>query len=264
MSDHSAYTNNSTVRTFAVLELLGRSGFPLSLTAIADASNLDKATVRRFLITLTELGYVERIGSGEYRLTSRILELSTTYLRTVSLPHEALPFLEAFCRETGTATSVAILDGTTAIYVAHMSVTEALSIGVRIGTRLPAHATAAGKMLLAMLSPEDVASRYPDEILPTFTAYTTTRVTHLIGALQEIRRQGWALNEEEYETGVRAAACPLRSVDGKVMSVLNVSTRTDQIDRLVFFSRILPSLLRTGDAISHALSEKRGARPESP
>lgn len=227
----------------------------MSLTAISEASGLDKATTRRFLITLVELGYVERTPMSEYRLTSRILELSTTYLRTASLPKEALPFLERFCRDTGTSTSIAILDGTAAIYVAHMSVTEALSVGVRIGTRLPAHATAVGKMLLAALSAEEVAERYGDDVLPAFTARTITRVAHLIGALQEIRRQGWALNEEEYETGVRAAACPILSADGSVVSVMNVSTRTTQIERLQFYSQILPALIKAAADITAALTQ---------
>lgn len=253
MASSPSFTNNSTVRTLAILELLGHSGFPMALTAIADASGFDKATARRFLLTLNDLGYVERLDTGEYRLTSRILELSTAYLRTVSLPQEALPFLEQFCRKTSTSTSVAILDGTAAVYVAHVSVTEALSVGVQIGTRLPAHATAVGKMLLATLPGEEVAQRYADEVLPSYTSRTITRVSHLIGALEEIRRQGWALNEEEYEAGVRAAACPLRSADGSVISVMNVSTRIETVDRLQFYADVLPALLQTAQEVNGAL-----------
>jgi IclR family pca regulon transcriptional regulator len=251
----SRYRNNSAVRTFSVLEIIAKAGFPLSLSAITEATGLDKTTARRFLVTLCELGYVDRTKNGKYRLTSRVLDLSSMYLRTVSLPQKSLPYLQAFCQETGTSTSLAILDGTVVVYVAHVSVKEALSVGVRIGSRLPAHATAVGKVLLSFLPHEEIVERYQKEELPVYTSRTTSRLSILLGALTEIRRQGWAVSEEEYELGVRAAACPILRSDGSLISAINVSTRTEQVSRIDFYTKIVPALLKTAHSISEALDD---------
>lgn len=252
----SKYLNNSTIRTFAVLEMIAKAGYPMSLGDITTATSLDKTTTRRFLITLCDLGYVERTEEGKYRITSRILDLSSTYLRTASLPEQSLPYLEEFCEKTQTSASLGILDGTEVVYVAHVSVKKALSIGARIGSRLPAHATAVGKVLLSHLSDKDVREIYKEEQLPTFTSRTTQSVTFLRGALQEIRRQGWAVSEEELEEGVRAASCPILDVDGQLISGINVSTRTENIDKTKFYTEIVPELLKTANQITVNISNE--------
>ncbi|MDQ0189919.1 helix-turn-helix domain-containing protein [Alicyclobacillus cycloheptanicus] len=254
MDDGSqAYLNNSAIRTFSVFEFLAKSGFPLTLSAITEGTGLDKATTRRFLTTLCNLGYVDRTTDGKYKMTSRVLDLSSTYLRSVSLPEKSVPYLEEFCRKTMTSTSMAILDGVDVVYVAHVSVREALSVGVQIGTRLPAHATAVGKVLLSHRPTQEVIERYGSDELTTYTSRTIDRVSLLVGALSEIKRQGWAISEEEYELGVRAAACPIVSSDGAVISAINVSTRTADVDRIDFLTQVVPELIRTADLIAKAL-----------
>ena len=249
-NDTNRYLNNSAIRTFTVLEMIAKSGFPLSLGDITDATNLDKTTVRRFLITLCNLGYVIKTADGQYRVTSRVLDLSSAYLRNISLPEQSIPYLEKFCRDTKTSASLGILDGTDSVYVAHVSVKQALSTGVRIGSRLPAHATAVGKVLLAYQPSNEVMELYKQDDLPVFTSRTTPRVSMLIGALGEIRRQGWAISEEEYEVGVRAAACPILDSSGHLISAINVSTRTEDVSRLDFYKNIVPALLNTAHSIT--------------
>ncbi|VEF49567.1 IclR family transcriptional regulator [Bacillus freudenreichii] len=251
--DKSRYINNSAVRTFAVLELIAKSGFPLSLSDITDATNLDKTTVRRFLLTLCDLGYVEKTIDTKYRITSRVLDLSSAYLRNFSLPEQSIPFLEKFCQETKTSASLGILDGTDCVYIAHVSIKQALSTGVRIGSRLPAHATAVGKVLLSFLTNNEIKALYEKDELPIFTSRTTTHVSMLVGALEEIRRQGFAISEEEYEVGVRAAACPILDSSGNLISAINVSTRTEDVPRLEFYTKVVPALLSTAHEITEAM-----------
>lgn len=237
--------NSSTVKSFAVLELLGQAGVPMALSDIARATDLNKTTARRFLATLCDLGYVERLADGTHRLTARVLDLSSMYFRTTVLPTHAMPHLERFCRETHTSTSLAILDRTETVYTAHVSEREALSVGVQIGTRLPAHATAVGKVLLSHLATTEVQRLYADHPLTAYTSRTITSLPDLIGALGEVRRQGFAVGEEEYEPGVRGAACAMTSADGSVIGAMNVSVRTENVPRVDFYSDILPRLLRT-------------------
>ncbi len=237
--------NSSTVKSFAVLELLGQAGLPMALADIARATDLNKTTARRFLATLCDLGYVERLPDGTHTLTARVLDLSAMYFRTTVLPTYAMPHLERFCRDTHTSTSLAILDRTETVYTAHVSEREALSVGVQIGTRLPAHATAVGKVLLSQLATPKVERLYADHPLTAHTSRTITTIPDLLGALGEIRRQGFAVSEEEYEPGVRGAACAMTSADGSVIGAINVSVRTENVARIDFYSDILPRLLRT-------------------
>lgn len=249
------YTNNSTIRTFTILEMMAKAGYPLSLTDISDATNLDITTIRRFIMTLCDIGYVIRMEDGKYKMTSRILDLSSSYLRNVSLPEQSLPYLEEFCQSTKASVSLGILDGTDALYVAHVSVKEALSIGVRIGSRLPAHATAIGKVLLSSLSDNEIIQLYERKELSTFTTRTIPRVSTLIGALSEVRNQGFAISEEEYEAGVRAASCPILDVNGQLISAINVSMRTENVSKVNFYTQIVPALLKTAYKIIKSINE---------
>lgn len=126
-----------------------------------------------------------------------------------------------------------------------MSDREALSAGVRIGSRLPAHATAMGKVLLSSLHNEELGQRFGQDRLDAYTNRTITTVAELRGALAEVRRQGFALDEEEYELAVRAAACPLTTPGGELLAGMNVSMRTARLPRIDFLGRTLPALLRT-------------------
>lgn len=249
---NKSYTNNSTVRTFAILEIMAKVGSPLSLTDISEATNLDVTTIRRFIMTLSDMGYVAKVDNGNYKMTSKILDLSSSYLRNISLPEQSLPFLTEFCKKTNASVSLGILDGSEAVYIAHVSEKEALSVGVRIGTRLPAHATAIGKVLLSKLSSSEIHQLYKEN-LPIFTTRTIPRLGILNGALSEVRNQGFAISDEEYEVGVRAASTPIQDANGQLISALNVSVKTEVISKQKFYTEIVPTLLDTAYKISNSL-----------
>jgi IclR family transcriptional regulator, pca regulon regulatory protein len=255
MAESPTDSNRSTVKSFAVLELLGRSPSPLSLAEIARASNLHRTTAARFVATLIELGYVERSADGRHRLTARVLDLSSMYFNTTVLPNYAMPHLERFCHETGMSTSLAILDRTDVVYTARVSERRTLSTAVHIGSRLPAHATAIGKVLLSFLAPADLRGRYAGIDLQGRTNRTITDVDELVGAVAEVRRQGFSLSEEECEIGVRAIAAPLLNPVGELVAAVSVSSRTEERSRMDFLEEILPRFLRTADDIT--LSARR-------
>jgi IclR family pca regulon transcriptional regulator len=242
--------NSSTVKSFAVLELLASSRMPMSIVEIAEGADLNKTTARRYTSTLVDLGYVHRDENGRFRLTSRVLDLSSMYFRQRLLPNYAMPHLEKLCELTETTVNLAMLEDTEVVYGARVSHREVLSVGFQIGQRLPAHATAVGKVLLSFLPDHRIAALYPEENLPVFTSRTITTVTSLIGAVGEIRRQGFAVTEEEYEPNVCAVSCPLTTVDGDLIAAINIAERVSGSERTEFYRKVIPAVLSTAEAIA--------------
>lgn len=242
--------NSSTVKSFAVLELLASAGLPLTITEIARGADLNKTTARRFTSTLCDLGYVQRMEDGGYRLTSRVLDLSSMYFRQRLLPNYAMPHLEKLCALTDTTVSLGMLEGTDVVYGARVSHREVLSVGFQIGQRLPAHATAIGKVLLSFLSDAEVSALYSSPELPVYTSRTITSVGSLVGAVGEVRRQGFAVCDEEYEPDVCAVSCPLTTIDGEFIAAINIAERVSGRSRTDFYQRVLPAVLATADAIA--------------
>lgn len=251
--ENKNYTNNSTVRTFEILENMAKAAYPLSLTEISEITNIDITTVRRFIFTLQDLGYVEKFTESKYIMTSRILDLSSGFLNNVSIRDKSISYLEKFCEETNSSVSIGILDGKEVVYIANISVKQALSVGVRIGSRLPAHATAIGKVLLASLPGKEVEELYENKTLPVYTSRTISKVPLLLGALVQIKNQGFSVSEEEYEEGVRAASCPILDTSGKLIHAINVSMRKEDISKVDFYTKVIPALLKTSYKITKSL-----------
>lgn len=221
-----------------------------TLSEIAADTGLSRAAVRRFLHTLVTLGYV-RSDAGRFALTPHVLELGFSYLSSQSLPELAQPHLEALGRELGESTSAAVLDGTDIVYVARVPTRRIMRTAITVGTRFPAHATSMGRVLLAGL-PEGEADAYLDGLhAESLTAATLTEPAELRAELARVRRQGWALVDQELDVGLRSVAAPLTK-DGVVVAAVNVSTTTaTTLERMrdVF----LPALLASAKAISRDL-----------
>ena len=133
-----------------------------TLADVARATDLTRATARRFLLTLVELGYVRTDGSM-FWLTPRVLELGYSYLSSLSLPEVSGPHLEALAERVRESSSVSILDGDDVVYVARVPVSRIMTVGINIGTRFPAFATSMGRVLLAGL-PADELAAYLDRV----------------------------------------------------------------------------------------------------
>src|ERR1700712_1525249 len=130
---------------------------PVSLTDVATATGLARPTARRLLLTLQEIGYVRAVDGG-FELTPKVIGLGTAYVSSLGLWEVARPHLEALVRRTGESSSMAQLDGSDIVYVARVSVPKLIALRVDIGTRFPAVQTSQGKVLLAALSPADLAT----------------------------------------------------------------------------------------------------------
>ncbi|MGA9871173.1 MAG: IclR family transcriptional regulator [Rhodococcus sp. (in: high G+C Gram-positive bacteria)] len=223
-----------------------------TLSDVARATALTRATARRFLLTLVELGYVRSDGSM-FWLTPRVLELGYSYLSSLSLPEVAGPHLELLAEQVRESSSVSILDGDDVVYVARVPVSRIMTVSITIGTRFPAYATSMGRVLLAGL-PAQRLDAYLDRLQPlALTGRTITDIAALRTELEAVRTQGFCLVDQELEEGLRSIAAPIRDHSGDVTAAANVSTQAARHTADAVREHLLPPLLRAAAAIERDL-----------
>jgi IclR family pca regulon transcriptional regulator len=254
MDDHEPVAPyvQSLARGLAVIRAFGADQPRMTLSELAARTDLTRATARRFLHTLVELGYVTTDGRN-FQLTPRVLELGFSYLSSLSLPELVQGPLEELSRQTGESTSASVLDGTDIVYIARVPVRRIMTVGITIGTRFPAIATSMGRVLLA-----GKPDAWLDEHLAAsaaFTEHTHTDLGRLRAILAEVREQGWSLVDQELEVGLRAIAAPVHDATGEVVAAINIATTTATIglDRVIeeFLPRLLSTASSIGDSIRH-------------
>ena len=209
-------------RGLAVIRAFSADQPSLTLSEVARSTGLSRASARRFLHTLVMLGYVATDGR-EFRLRPRLLELGYAYLSGLRLPDLAEPHLRKLADETGESSSVAVLDGADIVYVARVAVYRIMSAAIGVGTRFPAYATAMGRAILAFGPPEREEAYLQSVTLEALTHYTITDPVVLHEELARVRRQGWALVDQELEEGLRSIAAPVRDATGEVVAAVNVA-----------------------------------------
>ena len=221
----------------------------MSLSDVATAVGLARPTARRLLLTLKELGFV-RSSAGVFALTPKVLTLGMAYVGALGLWDIARPHLQALVERTGESSSMAQLDGSDIVYVARVSVPKLITLRVDIGTRFPAVQTSQGKVLLAALSPGDLATTLAEPSRAGLPPYIGRSPDQLRDELTAVRARGWALADEELAPGVRSVAVPVRDRDGVVRAAMNVAVHAAETstDRLV--QEHLPLLLRTAGDVS--------------
>jgi IclR family pca regulon transcriptional regulator len=221
----------------------------MTLTEVATAAKLARPTARRLLLTLEELGYVRSTG-GTFSLTPKVLALGMAYVGSLGLWDIARPHLAALVARTGESSSMAQLDGSDIVYVARVSVPKLIALRVDIGTRFPAAQTSQGKVLLAALTPEELAATLAQPSRSGLPPSIGRSEEQLRAELTEVRARGWALADEELAPGVRSVAVPVRDRDGVVRAAMNVTVHAAEtpVDKLV--GEYLPLLLRTAGDVS--------------
>lgn len=253
MSGTSPDFVQSFARGLSVIRSFSAEAPAQTLSEVATATGLSRATARRFLHTLVDLGYAVNIDT-QFQLTPRVLELGTSYLSALTLPAIAQPRLEVLSREVGESSSMSVLEGSDIIYVCRVPVRRIMTVNITIGTRFPAYATSMGRVLLAGLSEPEltrVLALTPPEQLTTRSLSTVAAVREEVAATRE---RGWALVDQELEPGLRSLAAPVFGADGEVVAAINLSTQSashavEDIRRV-----FLPRLLDTSRAISADLA----------
>jgi IclR family pca regulon transcriptional regulator len=221
------YFIQSVERAFAVLLAVGRQPGPATLASLEQATGLNKATVRRFLLTLADLGYVDRLPHNRFRMTPKVLDLAGGFLESLNLPDIAQPVLEHVSHEIGESSNMAVLDGSEVVYVVRVNAAERLlATNLRVGSRLPYYATSLGKALVAWRPAEERHSIWANANVRAFTSRTITREPVMERQLANCREKGYAVADGELEIGLRSLAVPIRNWSGQVVAAINISTHS--------------------------------------
>ncbi|WP_219468762.1 IclR family transcriptional regulator domain-containing protein [Nonomuraea rhizosphaerae] len=249
----------SLARGLAVIRAFSATAPELTLSEVARATDLSRAAARRFLITLTDLGYVRTEGRL-FSLTPRVLELGYAYLSSLSLPEVADPHLERLAAEVHESASVAVLDGQEVVYVARVATARIMRVTINIGTRFPAYCTSMGRVLLAALPPERLDAYLEAADLRGLTASTITEPDALRAELEQVREHGWAMVDQELEEGLRSIAAPIRDRSGQAVAAVNVSTHASRTTLQRVRDDLLPPLQATAARIEADLATLSVAR----
>lgn len=242
-------------RGLDVLQTFSRENPVLTLTRVAELTGLSRGTARRLLHTLARLGYVRQDGR-EFRLTARVLNIGYAYLSALDLVELSRDEMDSLGQLTGESCSVAVLDGTDVVYVARAPSQRIMSTALGLGSRLPAHATSLGHVLLAGLTTPDLAAYLADADLEKFTTHTVTDGDALRAELEQVRAQGWALVDQELEVGMRSIAAPLRNRTGCAVAAMNVSAPASRVTLDTMRRKLLPPLLSAAERISDMLAKQ--------
>ena len=232
----------SLARGLNVVQAFTQQHQQMSISQLSVKTGLSRAAVRRCLYTLAKLGFAGTEDGSRYSLRPRMLTLSHSFTASNSLATAAQPILERMSAQHHESFSVATLDGDDIVYVARTSVSRVMSVDLHIGSRLPAFCTSMGRMLLAHLPADQLESYLARVDLVPHTPRTIVSVEKLRVMLRSIRRNGWALCDQEFEIGLRSLAVPVHAPTGRVIATLNLSGSAPRLSTLDMQTRFLPLL----------------------
>ncbi|MBN2257165.1 MAG: IclR family transcriptional regulator [Anaerolineaceae bacterium] len=238
----------SLARGLRILNLLSHSPDGASITELAEALSIDKASASRLVATLTHHGYAAKDESTRrFHLGPQVVALSRSVLTRLPLREAAKPFLRQLMEKTGECAHLAVAAQGRALYIDQVESPATLRVNAQVGTMNPLHCTALGKILLAF------GDNPIPEILERYTPHTITEPQTLERELVQIRRQGYAIDDEEFDNGIRCIAVPATDYRGKLAGALGISGPSTRMtrERLPELTKII---VETGRALSERLS----------
>lgn len=241
MTDPSFMT--SLARGLAVVQAFSDSRKPQTIANISQKTGIPRAAVRRCLHTLRELGYVEA-ELNNFSLRPKVLTLGYSYLSSTPLTVSAQPYLNDISRTLNESSSMAVLEDGEVLYVARAATSRVMSVALNTGSRLPAYCTSLGRVMLAHLPPDELEQYLAKTKLRAMTENTVVNQKRLREILADVRRDGYAINDEELELGLRSIAVPVRGASGQVLAALNVGAQAARVSVKQLEKEFLPVLLR--------------------
>jgi IclR family transcriptional regulator, pca regulon regulatory protein len=235
----------------AIIEAFGNKP-ALTIAEAAKASATTRAAARRCLLTLLDCGYVEFDGKF-YRPLPRLLGLGSGTSRALTLPQAAQPFLERLRNSLEESVSLAVLDGADVLFVARAEASRIVSTGVQVGARLPAFISATGRVLLAALPHEDMLAMLARTELQRRTSKTLVEPDKVTQAILDVRREAYALGDEELELGLCAIALPVIDRSGRTVAAISVSASSARISPAQMRDEFLPVMRSTAEELGKLL-----------
>lgn len=225
------YTVPGLQRGLQLLAQFHKDTRELSGAELARRLELPRASVFRLLQTLEQMGFVERVGdSANYRLGLAVLRLGFEFLASMDLTERGKPVLDALSSACGLSAHLVVRDGTEVVFVAKSAGHSALQSSVQVGARLPAHATALGRVLLGNLTLPALKILYAGKPLAVFTTHTPATLPALKRQIEHDRAQGFAVSQGAFEAGISTVAAPVFDEHLAIAAALSVTVPASQID----------------------------------
>jgi IclR family transcriptional regulator, pca regulon regulatory protein len=232
----------SLARGLIVIQAFTQQSSQMTISQLSIKTGLSRAAVRRCLYTLSKLGFAGAEDGSRYSLLPRMLTLSHTFTTSNALSTAAQPILERMSAAHRESFSVATLDGDDIVYIARTTVNRVMAVDLHIGSRLPAYCTSMGRILLAYMPPEQLEQYLARVVLTPHTTRSINTVDKLRLALRNVRRNGYALVDQEFEVGLRSLAVPVYAPSGRVVATINLSGSAPRISALDMQTRFLTPL----------------------
>jgi IclR family pca regulon transcriptional regulator len=239
----------SLARGLAVVRAFSDSGKPQTIAQISQKTGIPRAAVRRCLYTLQQLGYVDA-ELNNFSLRPKVLTLGYSYLSSTPLTVSSQPYLNNISRELGESSSLAVLDEGEVLYVARSAASRVMSVALNTGSRLPAYCTSLGRVMLAHLPADALDAYFARVTLRVMTEHTVVSQKRLREILAGVRRDGYAVIDEELELGLRSIAVPVRGASGQIVAALNVGAQAARVSADRMRQEFLPVLLRGAQELS--------------
>ena len=225
------YTVPALERGLRLLMEFSRHEHTLTPPELARRLDLPRSTVFRMLNTLEELGFVERTDGGRaFRLGISVLRLGFEYLSSLDLTELGTPILGRLRDKVGCACNLVVRDRRSIVYVAKVAPASWIASSVTVGTRLPAHATVFGRVLLSDMSLEQLRALYPEEHLERHTAQTPGNTLALFDMLQSDRLQDCVVGEGYFEISISTVAAEVRNETGSIVAALGATVPYTSIE----------------------------------
>lgn len=262
-TDASANPKNSVqslAKGFRILEAFSAQEAELTMSELARRAGVDNATAFRFLNTLVELGYVQRVPDTRlFRLTTKVLDLGFNAIARSDLRTQARPVLRDLVGETNEAASVGVLDGSDVLYVERIEAGLArLGVDVRIGNRVPAYATAIGHAILAWLPRAAQVAILQARPRPRLTQTTQTDLDALLDRLVQVKRRGYAVSDQETVSGLYVLAAPILDVEGVPVAAVSIAAPAIRTTLQHFEAAGATPIVAAAKSLSRALQASGG------
>ncbi|RDU99870.1 IclR family transcriptional regulator [Trinickia dinghuensis] len=223
---------------------------------------IPRTTTFRLLQTLEALGFLERVnGDRQFRLGVAVLRLGFEYLSSLELTDVGTPVLDHLRDTTGLSAHLLIRDGRDVVFVAKAQTRDPMfsSVKVHVGTRLPAHATVHGQVLMSDLTLSELRALYPEKQLERYTERTPPTVADLYGRAQESAEQGYAISEGAFEAGISVVSAPVRDHSGRIVAAITVTVPRSDIGDEAERARLIATVCAAAIDLSVRLNYRQRA-----
>jgi IclR family KDG regulon transcriptional repressor len=252
--EKSEYIIQAVSHALDLLEQFHDEVDELGVTELSKRLKLHKNNVFRLLATLESRNYIEQNKVTEnYRLGLKTLELGQTFIKQMGLLRQSRPVLESLVKECNETTYVAILKECHIVYLDVVETDLTVRVVPRVGARLPAYCTAAGKVQMAYMTDEELEHYLPTKEMKRFTAKTVIDREELKRNLKQIAEQGYAIDDEEMDVGVKCVGAPIRDYTRRIIGAVSISGPSMRFTDERLEKELIPLVMQSGEEISHKL-----------